>query len=66
VHETNDDTDIITIKAKDPKSNWAAVDENGKVIAEGETPQDVISKLNKVSDNFSLVFIPKEGNTYIL
>lgn len=66
MYETNDDTDVITIKAKDPKSNWAAIEENGKMIAEGETPQDVISKANKISDKFSLVFIPKEGNTYIL
>ena len=60
-----DDNDTITITPKDPKSNWVAVDEKGKIISEGKTPKETIEKANKVTKDFSIVFVPKEGKTYI-
>lgn len=55
----------ITITPKKPDSNWVTVDENGKMIAEGKTPAEVIEIAKKVTDNFSVIFVPKEGESYI-
>jgi predicted RNase H-like HicB family nuclease len=61
------DNDIeITVKPKNPDSNWVAVDENGTMISEGKTPAEALDAAKKVCDNFSLIFVPKEWNTYIL
>jgi hypothetical protein len=60
-----DDTPTITISPKNPESNWITVDDNGKTISEGETPNETIERAKKISDNFSLIFVPKEGKTYI-
>jgi hypothetical protein len=60
------DNDItITIKPKNPDSRWITVDENGKMISEGQTPQEAIAIAKKISDSFSVIFVPKEGSTYI-
>lgn len=62
----NTDDDItITIKPKNPESNWAAVDETGKMISEGKTPAEAIKEAKKIADNFSIIFVPKEGKSYI-
>ena len=56
------------IKPKDPKSKWVAlaIFENDKIIAEGIEPDDVIEKAKKTGKEFSLMFVPKKGTTYIL
>ena len=55
----------ITITTKNPESRWVAVDERGDYISEGKTPQDAITLAKKITEYFSLIFVPKEGNTYI-
>ncbi len=65
MYNSNDDI-TITVNPKKKDSNWVAVNENGKMVAEGKTPAEVTEEAKKVCDNFSLIFVPKEGNTYIL
>lgn len=64
MYNTEDDI-TITIKPKNPDSNWVTVDEQGKMISEGKTPADAIEGAKKITDNFSLIFVPKEGESYI-
>lgn len=52
-------------KPKNPDSRWMTVDENGNLISEAKTPDEAI-KLAKINtNNFTVLFIPKEGTTYI-
>lgn len=60
---TEDDT--ITISPNDSKTKWVALDLNNKIIAEGEDPNVVIDSAKKVTDNFTIMFVPIKGNTYI-
>ena len=62
--ETDNDT-TLTISAKNPDTNWVTIDQDGNIISEGKTPKEAIEKAEKISENFSLMFVPKEGNTYI-
>jgi predicted RNase H-like HicB family nuclease len=55
----------ISITPKNPNSNWVTVDEHGKVISEGKTPAEAIENAKKITEDFSVIFVPKEGNTYI-
>ncbi len=64
MYNTEDDI-TITVKPKNPDSNWVTVDERGNMISEGTTPAEAIEKAKKITDNFSVIFVPKEGNTYI-
>ena len=62
---TTDDDITITVKPKNPESNWVTVDESGNMISEGITPAEAIEAAKKITDNFSVIFIPKEGKSYI-
>ena len=62
--EIENDT-IIMAKPTKPDSRWITVDENDNLISEGETPEEAIDLAKKKSDNFTVLFVPKEGNTYI-
>jgi hypothetical protein len=64
MYNTEDDI-TITIKPKNPDSNWVTVDDKGNMISEGKTPAEAIEKAKKISDNFSVIFVPKEGESYI-
>lgn len=55
----------ITVSPKSPDSRWVALDSNDKIIAEGKTPEFVVKEAEKRSDNFIIMYIPIEGNTYI-
>lgn len=61
--ELTDDT--ITIAPKDPKSKWVALDNSNSIIAEGENPNEVIAEAQKTGKEFTIMFVPKKGNTYI-
>ena len=56
------------IKTKKPDSRWVALDISSidKIIAEGKEPGDVIIEAKKTGKEFTLMFVPKLGDTYIL
>jgi len=60
---TNDIAMIVT--PKNPDSRWVALDSNDKVISEGINPSEVISEANKISNDYFIMYLPIEGNTYI-
>lgn len=62
---TNQQDMTMAVSTKSPDSRWVALDTRDKVISEGINPTDVISEAEKVSSNFSLMFVPAKGNTYI-
>ena len=53
----------LTIKPQSPDTRWVALDENNNIISEGKTPVEAIEKAKKATDNYTLVFVPEEGNT---
>ncbi len=61
----NDNNTIVIEKPKSPDSRWITVDENGKLISEGKTPEEAIKIAKQKTDNFTVLFVPKEGSTYI-
>lgn len=56
---------ILTIKPQDPDSNWITIDEHGTIISEGKTPTEAIEIARSVTDNFTVIFVPKKGISYI-
>lgn len=62
--DTDNDT-TITAKPTNPASMWITVDERGNLISEGVTPDEAIKIAKQKTDNFTVLFVPKEGNTYI-
>ncbi len=58
--------DTLTMpKPKNPTSRWITVDENDNLISEGETPAEAIDIAKKKTKNFTVLFVPKPGSTYI-
>jgi len=57
--------EAVTISTKDPKSRWAAVDINNKVLFEGMDIEKVIeeAKLFNIKDYF-LTWIPEPNTNY--
>ncbi len=57
----------IKVKPTNPDSRWVALDikEKDRIIAEGKEPADAINSANKTGKEYSLLFIPKKGDTYI-
>ena len=56
-----------TIVPKDKDSRWVALDmfDGDKIIAEGKEPGEVTEKAKKTDKQFMLMFVPKQGETYI-
>jgi hypothetical protein len=59
-----DDT-IFMITPSDPNSNWITIDEHGKLLTEGRTPNEAIEAARAKAKDFTVIFVPKEGNSYI-
>ena len=55
----------INITPKNPESNWLTIGENNNLISEGKTPNEAIELATKITNNFSLIFVPKKDITYI-
>lgn len=55
----------IEVSPKNPDSKWVALDNYNKIISEGVNPENVVAEAQKKSDDFFMMFIPKEGNSYI-
>jgi hypothetical protein len=56
----------IIVRPKNPTMRWVAIDNDYKIISEGRTPQSAANKASKKGLNFSLLFVPKEGRSYVL
>jgi len=56
------------IKTKSPDSMWVALDNSNSnvIITEGKTPDAVTNAAIKTGKEFTLMFVPKSGVTYIL
>ncbi|MDQ3682654.1 MAG: hypothetical protein M3352_06230, partial [Bacteroidota bacterium] len=61
--DTNNDT-IIIPKPTNPDSRWMTLDENDNLLSEGKTPEEAIKIAKDKTDNFIVLFVPKEGSTY--
>lgn len=62
----DNDHDTITIgKPKNADSRWMTIDVDGNIISEGKTPDEAISLAKKKTENYTVIFVPKEGSTYI-
>ncbi|SFP92506.1 hypothetical protein [Parafilimonas terrae] len=58
--------DIVALpKPKNPNSRWMTLDEHGNLISEARTPDEAIKLAKLKTENFTVLFIPKEGTTYI-
>ena len=55
----------IAIKPKNPDTQWVTLDESNNIISEGKTPDEAIELAKKKTDNFTVLFVPKKGSTYI-
>jgi len=57
----------MVIKPKSLESRWVALDmfETDKIIAEGKEPTVVTDEAIKTGKEFMLLFVPKQGETYI-
>jgi hypothetical protein len=58
----------ISIEIKNPESNWVALDLNNpsKVLYEAVTPEEVVEDAIKKGYDYTLSFVPKENENYIL
>lgn len=56
---------MVAIMPKNPKTKWVALGANDEIISEGDTPVMVAEDARKKTDEFSIMFIPAPGNTYI-
>ena len=62
--DTDDDI-TITITPKNPESRWVTLDDNNNIISEGITPDEAIEMAKKTGKEYTLMFVPEQGNTYI-
>ncbi len=61
------DNDItINITPKSPESRWVTLADDNTIISEGKTAGEAIELANETGKTFTLMFVPIEGNTYIL
>lgn len=56
---------LHSITPKDPKTTWVALDNKSVIIAEGNTPVSVSEQAKHKTEDFSIMFIPSIGHTYI-
>jgi hypothetical protein len=62
-HECDDMT--ITITPKSPDTRWVTLDDDNKILTEGKTAGEAIERAKETGKNFTLMFVPLKGNTYI-
>lgn len=55
----------IKVSPKNPDSKWVTIDSDNKIISEGKTANKTVEEAKKVSDEFFLMFVPQEGQSYI-
>ncbi len=61
----NNNNIMVAITPKNPKTKWVALDANEVIISEGDSPMNVAQEAKKKTTDFSIMFIPAPGHTYI-
>jgi hypothetical protein len=56
---------MVAITPKNSKTKWVALDDKDRIISEGDSPVMVANDAIKQTDDFSIMFIPAPGHTYI-
>lgn len=65
IHNNSYADDIaLVVTPKSPGTRWVALDNNNSIISEGKTPGEAIERAKEVTDEFTLLFVPLEDNTY--
>jgi len=59
-NNTEDTTLVVTPKSRDTR--WIALSENDVIISEGKTPTEVIEEAKKITKEYTLMYVPMEGN----
>jgi|GEM_PF-2356035 len=64
--QNNNYADDITlvVSPQRPETRWVTLDNNNSIISEGKTPGEAIERAKEVTDEFTLLFVPLEDNTY--
>jgi hypothetical protein len=62
----NEKKGTFSVSPKDPESRWVALSSENVIISEGKNPTLVLKQAKeKSSENVFMMFVPKEGTTYI-
>ena len=56
---------VFSVNPKSHDSCWVALDIDSKLISEGKTPEEATDKAKRITDIFFLMFVPKQGVSYI-
>lgn len=57
--------DVMTFLPKNNEPKWIATDYNNKILSEGKTIVEASDGALKITTDYILNFVPKEGETYI-
>lgn len=63
-YNNNTEDMTLVVSPKSPETRWVALNSDNSIISEGKTPGEAIEKAKEVSENYSLMFVPLEDNTY--
>lgn len=55
----------ISLHVDKGESRWMTIDKDNKKISESVTPEGAIHDAQRITDDFTVVFIPQKGETYI-
>lgn len=55
----------MSVCPKSEDSRWVALNDKNAIISEGKTPVEARDLAQKISEKFSLMFVPIKGATYI-
>lgn len=57
------DSSSLVVSPKSPDTRWVALGSNDSIISEGKTPTEAIEEAKKVTKDYTLLFVPKEGSS---
>ena len=60
----NHDEIPLVVSPKSSETRWVALGQNDEIISEGKTPNEAIEEAKKVTEDYTLMFVPIEGKTY--
>ena len=52
----------LVVSPKSPETRWVALGNNDSIISEGKTPGEAIEEAKKVTEDYTLMFVPMEGS----
>jgi len=60
-----EENSVFFINPRNENSRWVACSFGGKILVEGENPNDVIKNVKKITNDYILTFIPVKGASYV-